>query len=87
MPSKEIAPQYVAWSIARTDGTVFSGILLEQNPDGSLVFADTQGRITRVGSDEIAERKPQGASIMPDHLEKTMTLQEFRDVLAFLWRR
>src|SRR6202020_1337114 len=29
-PSKEIAPQFVAWSVARTDGTVFTGILLEQ---------------------------------------------------------
>ncbi len=28
-PSKEIAPQFVAYSVARNDGTVFSGILLE----------------------------------------------------------
>ena len=33
-PSKEIAPQFVAWSVARTDGTVFTGILLEQSPEG-----------------------------------------------------
>ena len=44
-PSKEIAPQFVAWSVARTDGTVFTGILLEQTPEGSLVFADAQGRL------------------------------------------
>ena len=42
-PSKEIAPQFVAWSVARTDGTVFTGILLEQTPEGSLVFADCAG--------------------------------------------
>ena len=37
--------------------------------------------------DEIAERKPQATSIMPDNLAQTMTVQEFRDVLAFLGRR
>ena len=86
-PSKEIAPQFVAWSVARTDGTVFTGILLEQSPDGSLVFADAQGRLTAVKADEIAERKPQTTSIMPDNLIETMTLQDFRDLVAFLWRR
>ena len=86
-PSKEIAPQFVTWSVARTDGTVFTGILLEQSPEGSLVFADSQGRLTTVKADEIAERKPQTTSIMPDNLAQTMTLQEFRDLLAFLWRR
>jgi putative membrane-bound dehydrogenase-like protein len=86
-PSKEIAPQFVAWSVARTDGTVFTGILLEQSPEGSLVFADSQGRLTTVKADEIAERKPQTTSIMPDNLIQAMTLQELRDLVAFLWRR
>ena len=67
-PSKEIAPQFVAWSVARTNGTVFTGILLDQTPEGSLVFADSQGRLIAVKTDEIAERKPQTTSIMPDNL-------------------
>ena len=67
-PSREIAPQFVSWSVARTDGTVFTGILLEQSPDGTLVFADSEGRRIAVKPDEIAERKPQTTSIMPDNL-------------------
>ena len=73
--------------MARTDGTVFTGILLEQSPEGSLVFADAEGRLIVVKADEIAERKPQTTSIMPDNLPRRMTLQEFRDLLAFLGRR
>jgi putative membrane-bound dehydrogenase-like protein len=86
-PSKEIAPQFATWSVAKNDGTLFSGILLEQSPEGALVFADSQARRIVVKLEEIAERKPQTISIMPDHLTDTMTLQEFRDVLAFLQRR
>jgi putative heme-binding domain-containing protein len=86
-PGKEIAPQYVAWNVATTDGTVFTGILLDQTPEGSLVFADAQGRLTKIKADLIAERKPLTTSIMPDQLALSMTVQEFRDVLAFLLGR
>jgi len=86
-PSREIAPQFVAWRVARTDGTVFTGILLEQTPEGALVFADSQGRPIAAKAGEIAERKPQTTSIMPDNLVQNMTLQEFRDLVVFLWRR
>ncbi|MGO9469722.1 MAG: PVC-type heme-binding CxxCH protein [Isosphaeraceae bacterium] len=83
-PSKEIAPQFVTWSVARTDGTVVTGVLLEESPEGALVLADSQGRRVTIKADEISERKPQAASIMPADLVKTMTVQEFRDLVAFL---
>ena len=86
-PSKEIAPQFVAWSVAKTDGTVFSGVLLEQTPEGTLLFADAQGRMIAAKHEEIAERKPQSTSIMPDNLVQAMTIQEFRDLVAFLCQR
>jgi putative heme-binding domain-containing protein len=86
-PSKEIAPQFVAYTVARTDGTIFNGILLEQTPDGEFAFADSQGRRIVVKAGDIAERKPQTISIMPEDLPRTMTTQEMRDVLAFLSRK
>jgi putative membrane-bound dehydrogenase-like protein len=86
-PSKEIAPQFVAYTVARNDGTVFSGILLEQSPEGELMFADSEGRRIQVKSADIAERKPQTISIMPEELPRMMTKQEMRDLLAFLLRR
>ncbi len=86
-PSREIAPQFFPWSVARTDGTLFTGILLEQTPEGTLVFADSEGRRIDVKPDEIADRKPQKTSIMPQELASTMTPQEMRDLIAFLSRR
>ncbi len=83
-PSKEIAPQFVAYTVARTDGTIFNGILLEQSPEGELVFADSQGRRIALKTGDIAERKLQTISIMPEELPRMMTTQEVRDLLAFL---
>ena len=42
-PSLEIAPQFVAWSVARTDGTVFTGVLVGESSEGKLTFADGEG--------------------------------------------
>ena len=83
-PSLEVAPQFVAWSVARTDGTVFTGVLVSESPDGTLTFADADGRLKTVNSSDIEERKPQPTSIMPDNLAQSLTLQEFRDLTAFL---
>lgn len=83
-PSAEIAPQFVAWSVARTDGTVFNGILLVESQDGKQSYADDQGRIIVVPSSEIENRRPQPTSIMPDNVAQTLTVQEFRDLVAFL---
>jgi putative heme-binding domain-containing protein len=85
-PSKEIAPQFTTWSVARTDGTVFSGIMLDQSPEGTLVFGGPEGRLITIKAGEISERKSQANSIMPDNLTQSMTVQEFRDLLAFLLR-
>jgi len=86
-PAKEIAPQFVAWNVARTDGTVFTGILLEQSPEGTLVFGGPEGKLIAIKASDVAERKPTASSIMPDDLAQTMTIQEFRDLLAFLGRQ
>jgi putative heme-binding domain-containing protein len=86
-PSLEIAPQFVAWSVARTDGTVFTGVLVGESPEGTLSFADADGRFLDVKPSGIEERKPQTTSIMPDNVAQTLTSQEFRDLVAFLLER
>jgi len=83
-PSLEIAPQFVAWSVARTDGTVFTGVLVGESPEGKLSFADSEGRLLDVKPSEIEERNPQATSIMPDNVAQALTMQEFRDLVAFL---
>ena len=83
-PSLEIAPQFVAWSVAKTDGTVFAGVLVGESPEGKLSFADSEGRLIDVKPSEIEERKPQAISIMPDNVAQNLTTQEFRDLVAFL---
>jgi putative heme-binding domain-containing protein len=83
-PSKEVAPQFVAWLVARKDGTVFTGTLLDESSAGVQTYADAQGRLITVAAGDVDDRRPQAASIMPADLARLMTPREFRDLVAFL---
>jgi hypothetical protein len=51
---------------------------------GEQTYVDPQGRPFTLKPLEIAARVPHAKSLMPDGLEKTLTVQEFRDLLAYL---
>jgi putative heme-binding domain-containing protein len=87
LPSKEIAPQFVAWSIVKTDGTVFTGVLVGESVTGEQTYADAKGNYVVVKPAEIDEREPQKISIMPEGLLDRLTAQELRDLFAYLARK
>jgi putative membrane-bound dehydrogenase-like protein len=83
-PSKEVAPLFVPWQIAREDGTVATGLLVEEAIDGTQTYADSNGNTFTIKPAEIAERRALSTSIMPDDLAQRMTVEELRDLVAFL---
>ncbi len=83
-PSKEIAPQFVSWLVVTTTGKSFVGVLVHQEATGLQTYADQQGNLIELKPDQIEARRAQPTSIMPDALAHQLTLQEFRDLIAFL---
>jgi putative heme-binding domain-containing protein len=82
-PSKEIAPQFVTWSFETTAGKVHTGMLVFEN-EGKTTVGDAEGKLTELKTLDIANRVPQKTSVMPEKLPERMSLQEFRDLLAYL---
>ena len=82
-PSKEIAPQFTAWTFVSEDGKVHTGMIVEENK-GDLLIGDSKGTITELKTIDIIDRVPQKKSLMPDKLIDRMTVGEFRNLLAFL---
>jgi putative membrane-bound dehydrogenase-like protein len=87
LPSKEIAPQFVSWSVATHDGKVRTGLIVEEGPNSTVTIADAQGKLETINRVAIEERHALATSIMPDNLHELMTVQEFRDLIAFLRNR
>ncbi|MBI5761772.1 MAG: c-type cytochrome [Planctomycetales bacterium] len=82
-PSREVAPQFTTWTMETTDGKVLSGMLVHEN-EGKTILGDAEGKLTELKTIDIVTRTPQRTSVMPDKLADRLTVQEFRDVLAFL---
>jgi putative membrane-bound dehydrogenase-like protein len=84
-PSREIAPAYQAWTLLTTDGLTHAGLKLPKGGDDGLeVYADPQGREFSLKSEEIELRSPSDKSIMPEGLERTLSVEDLRDIVAFL---
>jgi putative membrane-bound dehydrogenase-like protein len=84
-PSREIAPHYQPWILTTTDGKTISGLRLAKGgDDGIEPYADAEGRKFTIASEDVEARVASPVSIMPDGLEKTLSLEDLRDLVTFL---
>jgi len=84
-PSREMAPRYVPWTIETTDGRVFAGLSLGVPGSGPVEqFLLADGQQIDLPRDQVAARAIATQSIMPDRLHEQFSLEELRDILAFL---
>ena len=74
-------------TIETKDGQEFSGLLIGQsvNEGATLFMAD--GRAVLVPRSQIASQTQSKVSLMPEGLAEALTVQDFRDLLAFLASR
>ena len=86
-PSRDIAPQFVTHTIETKDAREFSGLLIGQsvNEGATLFMAD--GRAVLVPPGQIAAQNQSKVSLMAEGLAEALTIQDFRDLLAFLLSR
>ena len=82
-PSREIAPQYINWTFETEAGLVISGLLVREE-NGKTIVANSEWGLTELDTSQIVSRNPQTVPIMPDKLHEQLTLQELRDLIAFL---
>jgi putative membrane-bound dehydrogenase-like protein len=85
LPSKEVGPLYVPWQVLTVDGQIITGLKLDASGVGNqLRFQTADGSIVEVELADVEEQRPVANSIMPSGLERTMSVDELRDLVAFL---
>ena len=82
-PSEQFPPQYQAWFIKTKDGEVHEGLQLDHEA-GGLELLMRSGRFEKFPTRDIDSYGVLPRSLMPDGMEQTMTVGEFRDLVAFL---
>ena len=82
-PSATIIEGYRVSTLLLDDGRSLTGLVLDDTPDTVRVI-DGDGRSMSVRKDAIEERAVQQVSLMPAGYDRTLTLEELSDLVAFL---
>ena len=82
-PNKEVSPYLRPWVITMDDETVKTGIAMRRGGN-SEAYLGVDGKEFRVDKRKIKTKQELHTSLMPAGLAYTMSLEELRDLLAFL---
>ena len=82
-PNREVAANYVNYSVATVDGRVATGLIADETA-GALTLKRAEAVTDVIPRDRIEQIASSGQSLMPEGLEKDRTPQDFADLLAFL---
>ena len=86
-PNRAIDGRYVSYSCTTKDGRIFSGVIAAETAS-SVTLKAAEARTETVLKPEIASLESSGLSLMPEGLEKDVSVQDMTDLIAFLkgWR-
>ena len=69
-----------------TDGRLFNGLLIAESSE-SITLRQPEGREQIIPRSNIDELKTSSKSLMPEGIERDVTVEQMADVLAFLKER
>src|SRR5262249_16410143 len=82
-PNREVAPHYVEYVAALDDGRVVTGLIVAETPSSLTLRRDQKPEVT-IARQRVAEIQATGKSLMPESLERNVSVAEMADLLAFL---
>ena len=85
-PNRRVDPQFSEYVAVTTDGRILNGLLAAENSD-SVTLRQPEGREVTILRGEIEELRATNRSLMPEGIEKEVTVDQMADVLAFLKNR
>jgi putative heme-binding domain-containing protein len=83
VPDHEITPGFTAYSVATEDGRVLTGLIASETP-AAITLRQALGKEDAIPREQVAELSASKQSLMPQGLEKSISRQDFADLLAYL---
>jgi putative heme-binding domain-containing protein len=84
-PSHVVSQQYASQTLITNSGRAYSG-LAEKRSDGNWIVLQANGETVPVAADQVGETAPHRESCMRSGLLDALSLDEIRDLFAFLRR-
>ncbi len=85
-PNAKVDPQFTAYTVVTVDARAFSGLLASDSVE-AIVLKMAEGKQQTIGRGEIDEIRASSISLMPEGIEKDVTVQNMADLLEYLKNR
>lgn len=82
-PNRIVEPRYAGMTVLLKDGRVLSGLLVQESAAG-VVIRQAGGVETTLARGEIDEVRSDGKSLMPEGVEKDVSVEQMADLLGYL---
>jgi putative heme-binding domain-containing protein len=82
-PNREVAPAYLSYNVATTDGRVLTGVIAEESAN-AVTLKRAEGATDVVPRSRIETIASSGVSLMPEGLEKGLVAQDFADLINYV---
>ena len=82
-PNSKVEPRFTSYSVLTVDGQVYNGLVVSESSE-AVVLKMAEGKQQTIGRSEIDQIKVSDVSLMPEGIEKDVTLQQMADLLEFL---
>ena len=86
-PNQAIDNNYVSYTVVTTDGKSEVGVISTETP-ASITLRQPEGKIVLILRQDIDELRSNGISLMPEGLEKNITVEQLADLISYIknWR-
>ena len=86
-PNRAIDANYVSYTVLRKSGVTLTGLIASETPT-SITLKQAENKVMTILRSDIQLLRSNRISLMPEGLEKNISLQQMADLLAFLrdWR-
>ncbi|HIK93236.1 MAG TPA: c-type cytochrome, partial [Planctomycetes bacterium] len=85
-PNRRVDPQFTDYVVVTTDGRTFNGLLVS-DAGAQIVLRQPEGKEQTIARDDIEEMPATNKSLMPEGVEKDVSVQQMADLLEFLKAR
>ena len=82
-PNAKVEPRFTSYTVLTSDGKVFNGLVVSETAE-AVVLRMAEGKQQTIGRAEIDEIRASNVSLMPEGVEKDVTIQQMADLLEYL---
>jgi putative membrane-bound dehydrogenase-like protein len=82
-PNRAVDPRYLDYVVATSDGRVLTGILVSES-EAAIVLRRAEGKEDVVPRRDVESMRASGKSLMPEGVEKDLSVREVTDLIEFL---